>query len=71
MNSDVLSYRKTISTSEFLDWFSVLKQCADDQGTPALQNELKAWMDQAESSRIPFGNALFKTTKSLLDMQTT
>ena len=70
MNSDVLSYRKTISTSEFLDWFSVLKQCADEQATPPMQNELKAWMNQQESSRIPFGNALFKTTKSLLDLQT-
>jgi MoxR-like ATPase len=69
MNSDVLSYRKTVSTSEFIDWFSVLKQCADDKAMPALKGDLRKWMDQ-QSAAIPFGNALFKTTKSLLDMQT-
>lgn len=70
MNSDMLSYRKTISTSEFLDWFSVLKQCSEGNGTTTLKNDLKIWMNAKDHTRIPFGNALFKTTKSLLDLQT-
>ncbi len=70
MNNDVLSYRKTVSTSEFLDWFSVLKQCAEDKAVPALSADLKRWLNDQGTTRIPFGNALFKTTKSLLDMQT-
>jgi MoxR-like ATPase len=69
MNTDMLSFRKTISTSEFLDWFSVLKQCAEGHGTPALRSDLNAWIENNNHSRIPFGNALFKT-KSLLDLQT-
>ncbi len=70
MNTDVLTYRKTISTSEFLDWFSVLKQCSEEKGTPALTSDFQQWISTANPLKIPFGNTLFKTTKSLLDLQT-
>lgn len=71
MNADMLTYRKTVSTSEFLDWFSVLKKCKDNPslaGSMSLNNEFTAWLNKT-SGPLPFGNALFKTTRSLLDLQ--
>jgi MoxR-like ATPase len=70
MNSDPLGYRKTVSTSEFLDWFSVLHQCASEKTTDELTNTLKVWLDGG-SQAIPFGSALFKTPNALMNFQTT
>ncbi len=72
LNTDQLSYRKTVSTSEFLDWFSVLKQFSDDKKLATeigVDKELQNWINKS-SSTIPFGNVLFKTIKSLLDLPT-
>ena len=72
MNADTLTYRKTVSTSEFLDWFSILKRCYHNgllEGVSPLSNDFKEWLNKT-NGKVPFGNALFKTTKSLMDLST-
>ena len=71
MNGEMLIYRKTVSTSEFLDWFSVLKKCFENTSLASdmqLDAELQDWLTKPDSP-LSFGNALFKT-KSLLDLKT-
>jgi MoxR-like ATPase len=70
MNIDSLTYRKSVSTSEFLDWFALLKQCKDDPAVAeasSLNDDFNSWMNKTDS-KLPFGNALFKTTKSFMDL---
>lgn len=72
MNADPLTYRKAISTSEFLDWFQMLKTCKDDPDVSeksSLDKDFGEWLIDPQK-KLPFGNALFKTTKSLMDFTT-
>ncbi len=72
LNTDQLTYRKTVSTSEFIDWFQVLQIASTDKVLAKelnIENDLKEFLKETSNS-IPFGNVLFKTTKSLLDLPT-
>jgi hypothetical protein len=70
-------YRKAINTSEFIDWFAILKACSDPKKGPAtladdlaLQDWLNDKTDENNQVPVPFGNVLFKTTTALFNFKT-
>jgi MoxR-like ATPase len=77
MNTESSVYRKAINTSEFIDWFAILKSCTDqDAGTATLSDDpaFNDWLDDRANDNnqipVPFGNVLFKTTTALFNFKT-
>ncbi|MCF6405863.1 MoxR family ATPase [Chitinophaga filiformis] len=77
MNTESSLYRKAINTSEFIDWFAILKACSDPKKGPAtladdlaLQDWLNDKADENNQVPVPFGNVLFKTTTALFNFKT-
>lgn len=77
MNTESSLYRKAINTSEFIDWFTILKACSDSGAGPATLADDPAWQDWVNDKAnennqvpVPFGNVLFKTTTALFNFKT-
>lgn len=64
------SFRKMVSTSEFIDWFEALNGYSQREGL-AGDKELEQWLKGEAGSTVPlpFGNLLLKTTTSLLNFK--
>jgi len=69
---ELLTIGKNVSTSEFLDWFSALKEFSytkagkKDKALNLLMEEFNTKFKKDGNKDIPFGNILFKNLNSLL-----
>lgn len=76
MNTEASLYRKAINTSEFIDWFAILRECTAGTGPAILKNDpaLNDWLNDKVNDNnqvpVPFGNVLFKTTTALFNFKT-
>ncbi|RFS26925.1 MoxR family ATPase [Chitinophaga silvatica] len=77
MNRETNTFRKVINTSEFLDWYTILKACLEQQTSNQLLDQeydrIHGWLQKQEDEKphigVPFGNVLFKTTASLFNFK--
>ncbi len=77
MNTESSLYRKAINTSEFIDWFAILKACSDPETGPVTLADdpaFRDWLNEKTNENnqvpVPFGNVLFKTTTALFNFKT-